>query len=318
MRSARFALALAAIATLLAQPAQATFHLMQIEQVIGGVNGSAHFQAIQLRMRSLGQVFVSEARLVARDATGSNPVVLIAFPTDVANGSAGSRILVATSGFSSATHPALTPDFILSNPIPASYLAAGTLTYEDNFGTILWRLSWGSGYSGPGTGSLTNDADGQFSPRFAGPLPSTMLQALRYKFAASALSTNNANDYALTAGTAVFRDNAGDSGAIQTPVGVGDAGAGGSPALGRPAPNPVRNSMTCSITLPREAHVHLRLLDLQGRTVRTLADQVMPAGEHPLAWNATSHEAASLPAGLYFLGLEADGVRRTQKLVLIR
>ena len=36
---------------LLAQPAFATFHLMQIEQVIGGVNGDTSRQAIQLRMR---------------------------------------------------------------------------------------------------------------------------------------------------------------------------------------------------------------------------------------------------------------------------
>ena len=33
-------------------PAHATFHFMQIEQVIGGVNGDSTAQAIQLRMRS--------------------------------------------------------------------------------------------------------------------------------------------------------------------------------------------------------------------------------------------------------------------------
>ncbi len=37
-----------------ALPAQATFHLMQIEQVIGGVNGDTTAQAIQLRMRFAG------------------------------------------------------------------------------------------------------------------------------------------------------------------------------------------------------------------------------------------------------------------------
>ncbi len=39
-------------------PAQASFHLMQIEQVIGGVNGDTNAQAIQLRMRFAGQNLV--------------------------------------------------------------------------------------------------------------------------------------------------------------------------------------------------------------------------------------------------------------------
>ena len=49
---------LAALASLaLALPVQASFHLMQIEQVIGGVNGDTTAQAVQLRMRSFGGNF---------------------------------------------------------------------------------------------------------------------------------------------------------------------------------------------------------------------------------------------------------------------
>src|SRR6266478_816038 len=63
-------LAIALIAV--ASPAYATFHMMQIEQVIGGVDGDTSAQAIQLRMRSAGENLVSQARLVAFDATGAN------------------------------------------------------------------------------------------------------------------------------------------------------------------------------------------------------------------------------------------------------
>ena len=43
----------ALLGVLALQPAaHATFHLMQIEQVIGGVNGDTTAQAIQLRMRA--------------------------------------------------------------------------------------------------------------------------------------------------------------------------------------------------------------------------------------------------------------------------
>ena len=54
----------------LAQPAFASFHLMQIEQVIGGVNGDTTRQAIQLRMRQANQNLVGQATVVAWDATG--------------------------------------------------------------------------------------------------------------------------------------------------------------------------------------------------------------------------------------------------------
>ncbi len=213
MRTTWIIVAAAVVVLLVPRPAAATFHLMQIEQVMGGVKGNTSIQAIQLRMRDVGQTIESAARLVVRDATGANPVDLIIFPSNVANGAVGATVLSATSGFVNAVNPPLSPDFILTNRIPDSYMAAGTLTYEDDFGTIYWRLSWGgASYTGPGTGSTANDADGNFNPPYPGPLPHTTTQALLFQFAATALSTNNANDYALTPGPATWTNNSGSSG----------------------------------------------------------------------------------------------------------
>ena len=77
------------------QSADASFHLMQIEQVIGGVNGDVTAQAIQLRTRALGQNLVSQARLVVRDANGSNPVTIINFTSNVANTAAAVVVAAA-------------------------------------------------------------------------------------------------------------------------------------------------------------------------------------------------------------------------------
>jgi len=201
---------------LLAQPAFATFHLMQIEQVIGGVNGDTSRQAIQLRMRQAGQNLLGPSRLIAWDATGANPVVLVDFTASVANGTAGARVLVSTSNFL----PGLTPDVVMTNPIPVSYLTGGKITFETDgtAGTqIWWGLAWGT-YSGTNTGVTTggggNDADGNFNPPFAGPLPSTSQVALRFTGAAGAASTNNAADYALTTAQYVFTNNAGGTGTL--------------------------------------------------------------------------------------------------------
>jgi hypothetical protein len=219
MRLSRLLAVLAACVAVLAlaSPAHATFHLMQIEQVIGGVNGDTTRQAIQLRMRTGSQNFVQSGQLVAWDATGANPIVVANLNSAVANGAGGDRVLILSANF--PTGPA--PDFTMTNLIPASYLAAGKLTWETDGapGTqIWWALAWGgSNYTGTNTGVATptgNDADGNFNPPFAGPLPSSGTMAVRFTGAASALSTNNAADYQVTAGAATFTNNAGQSGTV--------------------------------------------------------------------------------------------------------
>ena len=92
------------------------------------------------------------------DATGANPIVIVDFGASVPNGAVGSRVLVASPNFLAATTPNAVTDFTMTNLIPASYLAAGSLTYEtDNGLTIYWRLSWGgASYTGPNSGAIDN------------------------------------------------------------------------------------------------------------------------------------------------------------------
>src|SRR5437899_3118323 len=178
----RFACGLITLLGVLAlQPtAHATFHFMQIEQVIGAVDGDTTAQAIQLRMRAVGQNFVSQGKLVVFDAAGQNPITVLDLTSNVTNGAVGDRVLIASANFPSHTMPNAVPDFTMANLIPASYFAAGSLTWQsDSTGEILWRLSWGgAAYTGPTTGSTTNDDDGDFGPAFPSPLSATCTSAL--------------------------------------------------------------------------------------------------------------------------------------------
>jgi len=205
------------LAGLSARPAAASFHLMQIEQVIGGVNGDTSAQAIQLRMRGAGQNLLDPSRIRVFDATGANPVVIYDFESVPANFTVGSglgrRILLVTPSFPMHTTPMAVDDVsLMVAQIPASYLAAGSMTFEtDNGVSVYWRLSWGgAGYTGPcnGVGPGGNDADGNFCPAFPGPLPSNGAQAVLFDGAAGDPSTNNSADYIVTAGSAVFINNA--------------------------------------------------------------------------------------------------------------
>lgn len=211
-----------AITLIFAQNSLATFHLMQIEQVIGGVNGDTTAQAIQLRMRNAGQTQMQSGKLVVRNSFGTSPIVVATFSGPVPNQGAGTRVLIASPNFSQYTIPTVVPDQTMAALIPASYLTAGSLTFEDALnGTIYWRLSWGGAmYFGSHTGSTTNDANGNFGPAFAGALPSSSFAALRFTGAATALSTSNSTDYALTtsAPAPVFTNNAGATFTVGIPV----------------------------------------------------------------------------------------------------
>lgn len=296
-----------------AQDAHATFHLMQIEQVVGGVGGDPSAQAVQLRMRSAFQNLVGQARLFVRDASGANPLLLIDFGSNVFNEGAGVRILVTSPGLATRTTPPVSADFTLTSSIPASYLAAGSLTFEDNFGTVYWRLSWGN-YTGPTTGSITNDADGQFGPPFDEPLPSWD-RGLLFQGAATALSTSNLADYALTTGPAVLTNNDGASFTVSLPT---DAAPRFSfePLSNRP--NPFNPSTEIVFTTGRPGEVSLHIYDPHGRLVTTLVEGPLPAGRQRVRWNGLDRQGRPAVSGAYVARLWTPERVETRKLLLVK
>jgi len=220
--SRRSVLTLVALASglLTYSPVHATFHLMQIEQVIAGVNGDTSAQAIQLRMRFAAQCLVSQAKLWAWDAEGKNPILLVDMQKDVANCKAGSRILIASKNFMKYVNIPIATDFVMTDLIPDSYLAAGSITLESDAGDeIVWRLSWGgAAYTGPTTGDTDNDSDGDYGPPYPGPLPSDGNKALKFMGGRLAMNTTNAEKYQLTTSAAVFTNNKNKMGMVFIPL----------------------------------------------------------------------------------------------------
>lgn len=200
---------------LLAASSPAAFHVMQIDEVIGSINGDPNAQAIELRMRSGGQTVVSNASLYAADASGGNRKLLLNIATNVSNGASGARVLLATSGFTSTMvaggATSFTPDFTLDQPIPSAYLNAGRLTFEDDFGTVYWSIAWGgTSYTGGTTGSTTNDTDGNFGKLTLGLTSnsSSLAGGVIFTGTATAASTTNSSDYAyLSNPTTVTKNN---------------------------------------------------------------------------------------------------------------
>jgi hypothetical protein len=308
-------LCLAVSITGIAVPAGASFHLMQIEQVIGGVDGDQTAQAVQLRMRALGQNALTGTSLIAYNSAGTGPVTLITFPSGVAARALGSRILVATANFANFTSPAAVPDFIMTNPIPASYLGAGSVTFEGPTG-VVWRLSWGA-YVGPTTGSLQNDFDGDYGPPWPNPAPTTSTQALLFQGAAADFSTTNSGDYALTSGDAVFTSNNGSMFTVQSQA-TGIPPMVTTSELLPNRPNPFNPTTEIVFTLAQGSHATLHIYDVKGTLVATLVDGDAPAGPNHVVWDGRNARGQTVGSGVYYYRLIAADVKKTRRMVLIK
>ncbi len=79
------------------------------------------------------------------------------------------------------------------------------------------------------------------------------------------------------------------------------------------SPNPFTSTTQLEVTVPRRGHVLLRIIDMLGRTVATLADSYMHAGMHVFAFSASA-----LPAGNYLAVLKAGGSVTTHRLLLMQ
>lgn len=84
-------------------------------------------------------------------------------------------------------------------------------------------------------------------------------------------------------------------------------------------PNPARERTRLAYSLPQgPARVRLRIHGADGRVVRTLVDDERPAGPGSAEWDGADDRGGRVPAGLYFVSLDALGRNLTRKLAVVR
>lgn len=76
-------------------------------------------------------------------------------------------------------------------------------------------------------------------------------------------------------------------------------------------PNPFNPSTTIIFRLPYRSFASLKIFDVLGREVTTLASEDLPAGNYSREWNASGN-----PSGVYFYRLQAGTFTETKKLLL--
>ena len=105
--------------------------------------------------------------------------------------------------------------------------------------------------------------------------------------------------------------------AIQDPTTGVPGGASSEFALGAVVPNPSRGAVQFEYALPRDAHVRVSILDVQGREVAVLASGVQPAGRHMASWSAV-RTGSTVARGLYFVRYEAGGKVFSRRFAIVR
>jgi photosystem II stability/assembly factor-like uncharacterized protein len=76
--------------------------------------------------------------------------------------------------------------------------------------------------------------------------------------------------------------------------------------------NPARNEVRLSYSLAKESQVSIIIYDVAGRKVQDVLSATAQAGKHEL------HKRLVLPAGTYFVRMEAQGERATQKIDIVK
>jgi hypothetical protein len=85
-------------------------------------------------------------------------------------------------------------------------------------------------------------------------------------------------------------------------------------------PNPFNPATNIRFEIPRgkaEA-VSLKIYNLQGQLMTTLADGPAPSGVHELSWHGVDHRGAQVSSGAYFCVLRAKGFHAVRKMLLAR
>jgi hypothetical protein len=94
------------------------------------------------------------------------------------------------------------------------------------------------------------------------------------------------------------------------------------PSVGRllsPYPNPFNPSTRISFELVHEAEIELRIVDVQGRSVRLLDEGHQPAGRWEMVWDGRDDSGQALSSGVYFVSLSVEGeFADSRKLVLVK
>jgi len=83
-------------------------------------------------------------------------------------------------------------------------------------------------------------------------------------------------------------------------------------------PNPFNPSTTISFDLAQAGEVKLRIFNVKGQLVKTLANGNFTPGNHKAVWDGKDTNNRNVASGVYFYRLETKGFTQTRKMLMIK
>lgn len=83
-------------------------------------------------------------------------------------------------------------------------------------------------------------------------------------------------------------------------------------------PNPFNASTTISYSIPKTGQADLSIYNAMGQQVRTLVNELVPAGRHETVWDGRDDAGNAVANGLYFSRLQAGEMVKTNKMLLMK
>lgn len=89
-------------------------------------------------------------------------------------------------------------------------------------------------------------------------------------------------------------------------------------ALHQNYPNPFNPATTLKYDLPEDAQMTLKVFDILGREVITLANEFKKAGHYSVKWTGQDNHGNSVATGIYFCQFNTENYSKTLKMVLVK
>ena len=83
-------------------------------------------------------------------------------------------------------------------------------------------------------------------------------------------------------------------------------------------PNPFNPETTINYQLPEDSEVELIIYNIRGQKVKTLLNDIKPAGEHSVIWDGRDYSDKSVSSGIYFYKLKTKEDSQIRKMILLR
>ncbi|MCP4710017.1 MAG: T9SS type A sorting domain-containing protein, partial [Planctomycetes bacterium] len=83
-------------------------------------------------------------------------------------------------------------------------------------------------------------------------------------------------------------------------------------------PNPFNPATTINFALPASAEVSLKIYNVVGQFVKTLAADYYETGRYSIVWDGRNQANSKVASGVYFYHLETNGFNKTRKMILLK